>query len=414
MRRQLSLNHNTGIQRRSSIINQDHPLLNQEDAPSISQLHRIFVQEGVPLAVRAAQKALQEAQIDKNGITHIICTTNTDSGSPGIDRLLKIGLGVTASPEMVLLHGTGALGTLRTAANLALGYTALGKPAHILCIALEINTTMLRSELDSVHELQEARSGACLFSDCASAVLLSNSIGEAARPVFELLHWNQRTIPDTEKDFGFDVHQTGKSGGSGQSVTRRSSLAGWKAHLSHRLPNLLNGALGPGYIDLIGMPQSQGERPHPAKFDWAMDPFGGAVLSGAEDTLDITAKHLRASYEVYNKHGHSGSAALFSVLDRLRSKEMDSVTSQGVGRDYVIGCSFAPGIVLDMCMLRRPKCDGRDRSGAPQRQSRTGSETSTTTPSGDTESLGSDESLRPARGGHVADALKSLDLDHME
>ena len=415
MRELLSINHNTGIRRRSSIINQDHPLLNQEDAPSISQLNQIFAREGVPLAVRAAQKALQEAQIDINRITHIVCTTNTDSGSrTGIDRLLKNGLGVTASPELVFFHGEGALGTLRTAANLALGYTSRTKPAHVLCIALEINTTMLRSELDSVHELQEARSGVCLFSDCASAVLLSNGSGEAARPIFDLLRWNQRTIPDTEKDFGFDVHRTGKPGGSGQSATTRSSLAGWKPHLSHRLPNSLNGALGPGYIDLIGVPESQGERPHPAKFDWAMEPFGGPILSVAEDTLDITAEHLRASYDIYNKHGHTGSAAFFSVLDRLHSKDMDSVTSQGIGRDFVIGCSLGPGIVLDMCMLRRPKYDGRDRSGALQLQSRTGSDTSTTTTSGDSGSLGSDESLRPARGGHVADALKALDLDHME
>ena len=408
----LSINQNTGIQRRSSLIHQNHPLLNQ-DAPSISQLHQIFVQEGVPLAVKAAQKALQEAQIDKDRVTHIVCTTNTDGGSPGFDRNLMIGLDVTTSVESVLLHSSGALGAMRTAANLALGYAALGNAAYVLCVALEINTTMLRSELDSVHELEEARSGACLFSDCASAVLLSNGIGELVKPVFELLRWNQRTIPDTEKDFGFEVHQTGKPCGNGTGVTRCSRLAGWKPHLSHRLPNLLNDALGPGYIDLIDVLQSQGERPHPARFDWAMEPFG-PVLAGAEAALGITAEHLRASYEIYNKHGHSGSAAVFSVLDRLRSKDMDSVASQGVGRDYVIGCSFGPGIVLDMCILRRSKYNGRDRSGAPQLQSRTGSDTSTTTTSGDSESLGSDESLRPARGVHVADAFNSLDLHHSE
>lgn len=141
-----------------------------------------------------------------------------------------------------------------------------------------------------------------------------------------------------------------------------------------------------------------------------MEPLGGPVLSGAEEALSIAAEHLRASYETYNKHGHAGSAAMFSVLDRLRSKDMDAMTSQGRGKDYIIGCSFGPGIVLDMCMLRKPK--GGGRNGAPQLQSRTGSETSVT--SGDSESLGSEGRGTPARGAHMADALKSLDLDHME
>ena len=389
MRKVLSINRNTGIQRRSSVLEQDDALINQEDAPTITELHQVFVDDGVPLAIKAARKALQEARLDMSQITHVVCTTNTDSGTPGLDHLLEAGLGID-SAEKILLHGVSPLAALRTAANLALGYTAMAKAARILCVALDVNTTIVRSELDSVHELQEARIGACLFSDCASAVVLSNGLGEPTSPVYELLRWNQKMIRDTENDYGFDVHETG-----------------WKPRLSHRLPNILNQALGPGFKDLIGIPQLHGDQPHPASFDWAMDPFGGPVLASAEDALDITAEHLRASYDTYNKHGHSGSAALFSVLDRLRSKDMDTITAQGKARDYIIGCSFGPGIVLDMCMLRKYGGNSRKGSGAPQLQSRTGSETSAASTS-----EGYSES--PTSGTHMADALKSLDLDHME
>jgi type III polyketide synthase len=223
-------------------------------------------------------------------------------------------------------------------------------------------------------------------------------MGEPMNPVYELLLWNQKVIPDTENDYRFDVHETG-----------------WKPRLSHRLPNILNQALGPGFKDLIGIPQLHGDQPHPASFDWAMDPFGGPVLASAEDALDVTAEHLRASYDTYNKHGHSGSAALFSVLDRLRSKDMDAISPQRQGRDYIIGCSFGPGIVLDMCMLRKNRSNSRKSSGAPQLQSRTGSETSATTANeANSESPASEDWMKPARGLHMADALKSLDLDHME
>lgn len=211
MRKTLSINHNAGIEHRSSIITQDHPLINQDDAPSISDLHHIFVQAGIPLAIRAAQIALQEAKLDTSQVTHIVCTTNTDNSSPGLDALLEKGLGIGLPIEKALLRSAGGLALLRTGANLALGYTAMGKPARVLCVALDINTTMLRSELDTVDEEQEARIGACLFSDGSSALVLSNGMDEPMSPVFELLRWNQRTLPGTEDDYGFDAQETGES-----------------------------------------------------------------------------------------------------------------------------------------------------------------------------------------------------------
>lgn len=171
--------------------------------------------DGVPLAVRAAQKAIAEAKIDISQITHIVATTCTDSANPGFDHYVLKKLGITHQVERVLLHGvgcSGGLATLRTGANLALGHKARGKPARVLCVALEVSTTLVRSELDSINELQETRIGACLFSDCGSAVVLSNGIGELSEPVYQLLGWNFRTIPDTEDDLGFDVDPAGEFG----------------------------------------------------------------------------------------------------------------------------------------------------------------------------------------------------------
>ena len=114
--------------------------------------------------------------------------------------------------EKVLLHGvgcSGGLAALRTAANLALGSTFRRKKARILVVALEISSTMVRSELDSVIETGETRIGITLFSDCASALVLSNGIDETAEPVYELLGWDHRMIPDSEVDLGFDVDPKG-------------------------------------------------------------------------------------------------------------------------------------------------------------------------------------------------------------
>jgi type III polyketide synthase len=342
MSKVLSINRFTGIETRSSIGTSEHPLVNNAAPPSIAELHATFMSDGLPLAVAASQKALAEARIDASQITHVVSTTCTDSANPGFDHYVAKELGLLPSVEKVLLHGigcSGGLAALRTAANLALGHRFRSRPARILCLALEVSTTMVRSELDSIDKSQETRIGACLFSDCASAVVLSNGIGEpTAEPVYELVGWDHRVISDTEGDLGFDVDPVG-----------------WKVVLSPRVPKLTEQALTPAFADLMASVESHLPKTYRAApdFDWAMHPGGLTILTNAERTLKISAEHMRASYDRYMNHGNSSSATIFSVMDHLRSKEMDSLAPDGQVKDYVVGCAFGPGISVEMCMLKR-------------------------------------------------------------
>ncbi|KAH7185862.1 thiolase-like protein [Fusarium flagelliforme] len=409
MKKVLGINRYTGIDTRSSIGTPDHPAVNKKEAPSIAELHSIFQSDGVPLAIRAARKAIDEAKIDTRFITHIVATTCTDSANPGFDHFVAKGLGITHGVEKVLLHGvgcSGGLATLRTGANLALGHKARGLPARVLCVALEVSTTMVRSELDSINELQETRIGACLFSDCGSAVVLSNGIGEPSEPVYDLLGWDHRTIPDTEDDLGFDVDPVG-----------------WKVILTPRVPKLTAASIGPAFTDLkASLPQLPPDYQNAADFDWAMHPGGATILSGAEKVMDITPEHQRASYDTYINHGNSSSATIFSVMDRLRSKEMDAMAPDGRVRDYVVGCAFGPGITVEMCMLKRnmtPRTGITGLQTPPETPAETETEPSETGDGGewDTENSGSPaerNSVSESQDQYtkfIAESLESLDLD---
>lgn len=215
MTKVLSINKYTGIDRRSAIGNVDHPIVNQSKPPSIADLCSVYLTEGVPLAVTAAQKALVEAGVTPAEITHVVSTTCTNSANPGFDYYVCEKLGIQTSAERVLLHGigcSGGLAALRTAANLALGSTFRRRKARVLVIALEVSSILVRSELDSIHEYQETRIGPALFSDCAGAVVLGNGLGEQASPgLYKYLAWNHRIIPGTVADLGFDVDPLGKS-----------------------------------------------------------------------------------------------------------------------------------------------------------------------------------------------------------
>lgn len=212
----MTINDYTGIDTRSSIGTIDDPLVNRRRAPSVAELSKIFMKEGVALVVAAAQKALTEARLDVSDITHIVSTTCTNSSNPGFDHYVCKKLGISHTVEKVLLHGVGCAGglaALRTAANIAMGSSFRGRPARILVMALEICTFLVRSEMDSIDKFQETRIGVSLFSDCASALVLSNGVGAECdeEPVYELLGWDHKIIPDTDRDLGFNVDPLGEA-----------------------------------------------------------------------------------------------------------------------------------------------------------------------------------------------------------
>ena len=211
----LAINRFTGIEARASVGYVDHPLVNQPNPPSIKQLDDYFRKEGVRLSVNACQKAIEEWGGSIDEITHIVSTTCTNSANPGFDHYVRKQLGIKSNVEKILLHGigcSGGLAAIRTASNLALGASYRQKPARILVLACEISTLLVRSELESVDRDQTVRIGVCLFSDCASASILSNNIGHQSKstPIYEILGWKHEIVEDTENDLGFDVDPLGR------------------------------------------------------------------------------------------------------------------------------------------------------------------------------------------------------------
>ena len=210
----LSINRFTGIDTRAAIGTVDHPLVNQPNAPSIAELNQHFRQEGVRLSVSACKKAIAEWGGSVDEITHVVSTTCTNSANPGFDHYVTKELGLRSGVEKILLHGigcSGGLAAIRAASNLALGSTFRKKPARILVLACEISSLLVRSELDSIDKEQKTRIGVCLFSDCASAAVLSNGVGEEEvySPIYEILGWRHEILEDSDQDLGFDVDPLG-------------------------------------------------------------------------------------------------------------------------------------------------------------------------------------------------------------
>ncbi|KAM4056686.1 putative chalcone synthase c protein [Hirsutella rhossiliensis] len=169
------------------------------------------------------------------------------------------------------------------------------------------------------------------------ALVLSNGIGQQSRAIYEVLGWDHSIIPGTGADLGFHVDSTG-----------------WKAVITPRVPQLTQSAISATFKRLkASLPQLPTSSKLAGDFDWAIHPGGTSILSSTEHALGISAEHMRASIDVYTHHGNSSSASIISVMDRLRSKEMDNLALDSHPREHIIACAFGPGITVEMCMLRR-------------------------------------------------------------
>jgi type III polyketide synthase len=157
-------------------------LLTRPNPPPIQDICEAFLDLGVPLALKACQQAIADWGQSKGSITHLICTTCTGSSHPGYDLHLHQKLGLNTECERTLLHGIGCAGglaILRLARQICLAAEATGRKARVLIVALEVVSSMMRTELQSIEEEAE-RGGtwpniaSVLFSDAASAMIVGS------------------------------------------------------------------------------------------------------------------------------------------------------------------------------------------------------------------------------------------------
>ena len=347
MKKLFQVNQTTMIKSRSSIKHPDDPSWSRSDPPSIAELDRFVRKAGVDLTVQACKKALRDAKLRPNDITHLVAVTCTNAGNPGIDLLVAQKLKLKPETDRTLLHGVGCAGglsALRAASSMAQSYSVRGRPARVLVFACEICSVNVRCDMEEMltgaAEEGETKISPVLFSDAAASFVLCNELVEGVQEkgVYEVVDWETSTIPNTAKELEFMVDPIG-----------------FRATLTRRVPLLAQEAIGPMFERLrpfLRDDSALAETKRASKdeilakdFDWALHPGGIAILNGVQTKFDLREEQLRASFDVYQNHGNSSSPTVLVVLDTLRK--------MGEGRENVMACSFGPGMTVEMAMLKR-------------------------------------------------------------
>ncbi|KAL8992697.1 MAG: hypothetical protein Q9169_006905, partial [Polycauliona sp. 2 TL-2023] len=301
------------IESRSIIKALEDPFWSRSVAPSISELDRLFRSAGVDLAVQACKKALRESGIPEKDITHTVAVTCTNAGNPGFDLRVCQKLGLRSETHRTLLHGVGCAGGLsamRTAAAMAQSYSVRARSARILIFACELSTIHVRPDVDQLIEQPELiKASPVLYSDGAAACVLCNELAEGAQEkgIYEMIEWESSTIPDSANNLEFMMDPKGFMA----TLTRDVPHLALKAieSLFERLQSSLTANTGSA---------QQGKAIQAEDLDWALHPGSITVLNGVQQKFKLEDDQLRASFDIYQKHGVSSSSTVLIVLDRLR------------------------------------------------------------------------------------------------
>jgi fungal type III polyketide synthase len=357
----LKIVQTSGIEKRGLLFGHGHRFFENVVPPTIDEIAVAYRERAVPMAAQAANAAVQDAGLDINDITHVVCTTVGDASNPGFDIALLEELGVAGNGvERYLLSGVGCAGGLacvRTATNVLLASRAMGRPAKILVVACEAASPFYNLWLQRVNDTQKVDVGLALFTDGASALVMgyadvipsspssdtSEDTALNVRPVYELRAFTSWMQSGTSNLLRGDVHPSG-----------------WTENVSPRLPVVTASMVGPTLKALLHAAGLSHLKPEDC--DWAVHPGGAAILKACAKTMGLTDEdHLRASWGVYTQRGNSSSVTVLNVLSAIRGgRYAADVLGEGAPaavvkarpREWLISVAFGFGITVEMMVFR--------------------------------------------------------------
>jgi predicted naringenin-chalcone synthase len=283
--------------------------------PTTAQRMERYQKEALPLAVKAAQLALDEAGLDANEITHLVTVSCTGFAAPGVDigliKTLRL-LSTTQRVHVGFMGCHGALNGLRVAA----GLTGADPSARVLLCAVE---------LCSLHYYYgwnpKKMVGNALFADGAAAIVgVPSALGEPRDWIVSasgscLFDDSEYAMSWHVGDYGFDMM------------------------LSTRVPNLIAKNLRPWLEEWL----ARNDLRIADIGSWAIHPGGPRVLNSVEEALDLPTGITNVSRDVLLRHGNMSSPTVLFILDRIRRAHAPRPC---------VALGFGPGLVAEGAILR--------------------------------------------------------------
>ena len=297
--------------------------------PTTAQRMEAYQRFSGPLANAAAARALRDAAVPADEITHVVTVSCSGFSAPGVDLALIRDLRLrpeTSRTHVGFMGCHGALNGLRVAQ--AFAQSAPG--ASVLLCAVELCSLHYQYHWQPDQIVANA-----LFADGAAAAVIrggnklpartnsrtrngSGSRGQA----LEVVELRSTVIPD-----------------SGDCIQWQIKDHGFQMALSTQVPGLITRTLRPWLAAWLGEHQLGIEQVG----SWAVHPGGPRILEACAGAVGSPATRLLDSEAVLAEYGNMSSPTVLFILDRLRQR--------GAPRPYV-ALAFGPGIAIEAALLK--------------------------------------------------------------
>ena len=283
-------------------------------SPTTRVRMRKYEEEAGALAVSAARRALVDARVAPEKVTHLVTVSCTGFYAPGFDIELIKQMGLFAGIARTQVGFMGCHGALN-GLRVAQAYVAADPGACVLLCAVE---------MCSLHHQYgwnaEAVVANALFADGAGAVVVS--AGKAPSDhLYQVVAAGSTVIPDSEDAMSWRI------GDQGFAMT-----------LSTRVPALIVGNLRAWLDGWLGAYGLTVERVG----SWAVHPGGPRILAAVGEALEIDRRALAISHSVLAEYGNMSSPTVLFILERMRQAQAP--------RPWV-ALGFGPGLAVEAVLL---------------------------------------------------------------
>lgn len=287
-------------------------------APTVSTARRMMMYEHVSteLAVHSARRALKQAGVDPQDVTHVIFVTCTGFFAPGPDILLvqRLGLRPTVCRTVIGFMGCyAAFNGLRMADQIV--------RAEPNAVVLQVHVELCSLHFQNETSLQNLISN-CLFGDGSVAAVYARP-GRYAGGLADVQTTHCVLGDDSLAKMSWRISDYGFSMYLDSDVPKRvhAETAGFAHALCDRA------ALNPREVSR-----------------WAVHPGGPKIVDAVCEAMDLGDENVLDARAVLNDFGNMSSATILFVLERMFRK--------GRSDDPIIMLGFGPGLTMEGAILQ--------------------------------------------------------------
>ena len=285
----------------------------QPHIPSTGERMQQYAEHAPGLAQTAAERALENAQVDIGSITHLVTVSCTGFNAPGVDVELIRRLGLPPTTQRVHVGYMGCHGAINGLRVLH-GLTAGQQSARVLMCCVELCT------LHFQHEWHDERIiGDALFADGSAALVAS---------------------PNAGGDDGWSIRDTASCllPNSGEAMAWNIGDHGFEIKLTAAVAGFIEDNLGPwldAWLDRCGLSRLE-------IGTWIIHPGGPKIVDAVVAALDLPENASSTSRDVLREYGNMSSPTVLFILERER---------QVNAKRPCVMMAFGPGLMVEAALL---------------------------------------------------------------